>query len=163
VIAEALARAVLEAARARGVTLVTAESCTGGLVAAALTDIPGSSAVFDRGFVTYSYTSKTALLGVPEALIAEHGAVSEPVARAMAEGALGRSRADIALAVTGFAGPTGGKGEEGLVHFACAGRGQPTAHRRARYGSIGRGGVRIECLKAATGMIGEMLDRAGAR
>ena len=98
------------------------------------------------------------MLGVPAALLEAHGAVSEPVARAMADGALERSDADIALAVTGFAGPTGGEGEEGLVHYACARRGRPTVHGKARYGSIGRGGVRLESLKAAIRMFTEALD-----
>ncbi len=120
--------AVLTALKAAGLTVATAESCTGGLVAAALTDIPGSSAVFERGFVTYSNQAKTEMLGVPAALIAEYGAVSEPVARAMAEGALVHSPADIAVAITGIAGPDGGCVEKpvGLVHFALARRGRAT-------------------------------------
>ena len=105
--------------------LATAESCTGGLIAATLTAIAGSSDVVDRGFVTYSNEAKMELLGVPSALLAEHGAVSEPVARAMAEGALARSRADIAIAVTGVAGPGGGSADKpvGLVWFGLAQRG----------------------------------------
>jgi nicotinamide-nucleotide amidase len=141
-----------------GLRLATAESCTGGLLSSLLTDVEGCGHAFDRGFVTYTDEAKREMLGVPAGLIEAHGAVSEPVARAMAEGALARSGADIAFAVTGFAGPTGGEGEEGLVHYACARRGRPTIHREARYGRIGRGGVRIECLKAATRMFGEMLD-----
>jgi len=121
-----LAEQVLAQCRARGLRLATAESCTGGLVAAALTHIAGSSDVFERGFVTYSNEAKTELLGVPAALIAEHGAVSEPVARAMAEGALRGSHADMAVSVTGIAGPGGGSGEKpvGLVWFGFAVRGK---------------------------------------
>jgi nicotinamide-nucleotide amidase len=136
--------------------LATAESCTGGLLASLLTDVEGCSHAFDRGFVTYTEEAKTQMLGVPPGMLKEHTAVSEPVARAMAEGALAQSSADIAVAITGYAGPTK-EGEEGLVHFACARRGQVTRHREAHYGAIGRGGVRVESLKVATRMIEEML------
>ena len=120
------AAATLERLRARGLRLATAESCTGGLIAAALTHIPGSSDVVDRGFVTYSNEAKTEMLGVPAALIAANGAVSEPVAAAMAEGAVARSLADVAVAVTGVAGPGGGNAEKpvGLVWFGLARHGQ---------------------------------------
>ena len=123
------AAALLDACRARGVRLATAESCTGGLIAAALTAIAGSSDVVDRGFVTYSNEAKTELVGVPAELIARHGAVSEEVARAMAEGALARSRAGIAVSVTGVAGPGGGSAEKpvGLVCFGLAQRGREVA------------------------------------
>ena len=119
--------ALLAACRAAGVHLATAESCTGGLIAAALTAIAGSSDVVDRGFVTYSNEAKNELLGVPMELIQAMGAVSDPVAREMAEGALARSRADIAVAVTGVAGPGGGSVEKpvGLVWFGLAQRGRP--------------------------------------
>jgi nicotinamide-nucleotide amidase len=124
-----LARAplVLQTLRARGWRLATAESCTGGLIAAALTSVAGSSDVVERGFVTYSNAAKTELLGVPAPLIAEHGAVSEPVAAAMAAGALLHSRADIAVSVTGIAGPGGGTPDKpvGLVWFGRAVRGGP--------------------------------------
>jgi nicotinamide-nucleotide amidase len=122
------AAALLDACRARGVLLATAESCTGGLIAAALTAIAGSSNVVDRGFVTYSNEAKTDLVGVPPGLIAGHGAVSEPVARAMAEGAVARSRATIAVSVTGVAGPGGGSAAKpvGLVWFGLARRDAPT-------------------------------------
>ena len=125
-------RAVLDRARARSLKIAAAESCTGGLIAAGLTDVPGSSNVFDRGFITYSNEAKTELLGVPADLIAEHGAVSEPVARAMAEGALARSRADIAVAVTGIAGPGGGSAEKpvGLVFIGAVRRGEPAVVER---------------------------------
>ena len=122
------AEALLERCKAAGVMVATAESCTGGLIAATLTAIAGSSAVVDRGFVTYSNEAKTDLVGVPAALIEAHGAVSEPVARAMAEGAVAQSRADIAVSVTGGAGPSGGSVDKpvGLVWFGCARRGGPT-------------------------------------
>jgi nicotinamide-nucleotide amidase len=120
------AEALLAACRARGITLATAESCTGGLIAAALTAIAGSSDVFERGFVTYSNAAKHEMIGVPMPLIQSHGAVSEEVARAMAEGALSRSRATIAISVTGVAGPGGGSVEKpvGLVCFGIAKQGQ---------------------------------------
>ena len=132
-----LATDVLEACRAAGVMAATAESCTGGMVAAALTNIAGSSDVVDRGFVTYSNEAKSDLLGVPMDLIIEHGAVSEPVARAMAEGALARSRAGVTVAITGIAGPGGGSAEKpvGTVHVALVGPGSEeslSAHRHLR-------------------------------
>jgi nicotinamide-nucleotide amidase len=152
----ALAEAVLARCRAAGLRVATAESCTGGLIAAALTAIAGSSDVVDRGFVTYSNAAKTALVGVPEALIATHGAVSEPVARAMAEGALDRSEAKIAVAVTGVAGPGGGSLEKpvGLVWLACARAGRPTVVRREIY--LGdRSAVRAATVNTALFMIQE--------
>ncbi len=123
------AEALLAACRARGIRLATAESCTGGLIAAALTAVAGSSDVFDRGFVTYSNAAKHEMIGVPLDLIQTHGAVSEDVARAMARGALDRSGAGIAVAVTGIAGPGGGADGKpvGLVCFGLAERGQPAA------------------------------------
>ena len=128
----AAARALLDRLRTRGATVATAESCTGGLIAAALTEIPGSSDVVDRGFVTYSNAAKSEMLGVDPALIAAHGAVSEPVARAMAEGALARSDATLAVSVTGVAGPGGGSADKpvGTVWFGLAARGQATWSER---------------------------------
>lgn len=122
---DALADAVLAACRSRGLRLATAESCTGGMVAAALTDIPGSSDVVERGLVTYSNAAKSELLGVPPALIAAQGAVSAEVAQAMAEGALARAPVDLAVAITGIAGPGGGSAEKpvGLVWFGIARKG----------------------------------------
>jgi len=154
-----VAAALLDRYRAAGLTLATAESCTGGLIAAVLTEIAGSSDVVDRGFVTYSNAAKSELLGVDPALIAAHGAVSEPVARAMAEGALARSAADRAVAVTGVAGPGGGSAEKpvGLVHLAVAVRGGPTLHRAERYGDRGRAGVRLATVATAFEMLGESL------
>ncbi|MFG1202858.1 nicotinamide-nucleotide amidohydrolase family protein [Xanthobacter aminoxidans] len=140
----ARAVAVLDAFRARGWTLATAESCTGGLVAGALTEVPGSSDVVDRGFVTYSNAAKMAMIGVPEATLAAHGAVSEATARAMAEGALKTAGVDAAVAITGVAGPGGGSAAKpvGLVHFACARRDGNVIHREKRFGEIGRAEVR---------------------
>ncbi len=137
------AEALLERARAAGATIATAESCTAGMVSAALTDPAGASAVFDRGFVTYSNAAKTDLLGVPQALLEAHGAVSEAVARAMAEGALARSAASHAVAVTGIAGPGGGTEEkpEGLVWFALAEAGGTDAEC-VEFGARGRDEVR---------------------
>ncbi|MEM8740360.1 MAG: nicotinamide-nucleotide amidohydrolase family protein [Pseudomonadota bacterium] len=150
----ALAAAVLAACRARGIMLATAESCTGGLVAAALTAIPGASDVVDRGFVTYSYPSKTALLGVPNAMLTEFGAVSEPVARAMAEGALAVSAAGVAVAVTGVAGPGASEAKpEGLVHFACATSAGPTLHVRHEFGALGRDTVRSLSVRTALSLL----------
>ena len=140
---ETAAAAVLHRAGAANLKIATAESCTGGMIAAAITDIAGSSHVFERGFVTYSNEAKTDLLGVPAALIAEHGAVSEAVARAMADGALAHSRADIAVAVTGIAGPGGGSEEKpvGLVYIGAGRRGDPvTVERHVFPGN--RGAVR---------------------
>ena len=135
---------VLAACRAERLTLATAESCTGGLIAAILTDVPGSSDVFERGFVTYSNAAKSEMLGVPPPLIAAHGAVSAEVAHAMAMGALAHSPADLALAVTGVAGPGGGSAEKpvGLVYLAAARRGGGVLHRELRFGQIGRAAVR---------------------
>jgi len=126
----AQATLVLDAYAARGLKLATAESCTGGLVAAALTAVAGSSAVVERGFVTYSNEAKTEMLGVPPDIIAAHGAVSEEVARRMAEGALAHSRAHATVAITGIAGPGGGSDAKpvGTVHFASAAKGQRTIH-----------------------------------
>ena len=126
------ASALLDAFRARGLLLATAESCTGGLIAAALTEIAGSSDVVNRGFVTYSNAAKTEMLGVPAEMIASYGAVSERVARAMAEGALQRSGAAVSIAVTGIAGPGGGSAEKpvGTVWFGCALRDGATITQR---------------------------------
>ncbi len=151
--ADRLARDLLEAARARGVTLATAESCTGGLVAAAITSVPGSSDAFDRGFVTYSYASKTDLLGVRPALLAAHGAVSAEVARAMAEGALAASAARATVAVTGVAGPGGSEEKpEGLVWFATATPGDTRSERRD-FGPLGRAEVRAASVETALALL----------
>jgi nicotinamide-nucleotide amidase len=145
------ARAFLKEAQARNLRLVTAESCTGGLIAACVCEIPGCSATLERGFVTYSNDAKTEMLGVPAALIEAKGAVSAEVARAMAEGALRNSRADISIAVTGIAGPDGGSAQKpvGLVHFAAARTGRETLHEEHRFGDIGRLNVQAESVAAA--------------
>lgn len=155
-----LAHAVLRSAGERGLLVATAESCTGGMIAAALTDIAGSSAAFERGFVTYSNDAKIEMLGVSPEILAEHGAVSQETARAMAEGALAHSRADAAVAVTGVAGPDGGTAEKpvGLVHFAAARHGQPTLHRVARLPG-NRAAVRAATTETALGMLIEILKR----
>jgi nicotinamide-nucleotide amidase len=147
--------AVLDAARAAGLRIATAESCTGGMIAAALTDIPGSSDVFERGFVTYSNAAKTEMLGVPEAMLDAHGAVSEPVAAAMALGALARSGADLAVSVTGIAGPGGSAVKpEGLVCFGLAGAGRPVQTATVEFGALGRGAVRAAARDHALDLLG---------
>ncbi len=151
----ARAAALIKAYAARGEMIATAESCTGGLVSALLTEIAGSSAVVDRGFVTYSNEAKQDMLGVPAPLLEAHGAVSEPVARAMAEGALAHSRAHVTVAITGVAGPGGGSAEKpvGLVHFACARRGGPTQAVEKRFGDLGRTEVRRAALLCALDLL----------
>jgi nicotinamide-nucleotide amidase len=153
---------LLARARAAGLMIATAESCTGGLIAGALTEIPGSSDVVDRGFVTYSNAAKSEMLGVPADLIARHGAVSAEVARAMAEGALARSNAGLAVAVTGVAGPGGGSIEKpvGLVWFAAARRGGEPAATERRFGAIGRSAVRLATVATALELLDGLLDGA---
>lgn len=148
-----LATKVIAAYKAKGIMIATAESCTGGMISAALTDVPGSSAVFDRGFITYSYPSKTALLDVPDAMLREFGAVSEPVARQMALGALQNSGADIAIAVTGVAGPGADRDKaEGLVWFAITDASGAQTHKM-QFGAIGRNEVRLATVKMALEML----------
>jgi nicotinamide-nucleotide amidase len=141
----------------RKLRIATAESCTGGMLAALLTDIEGASHGFERGFVAYTEQSKSELLGIDPDVLHKNEAVSEVVARAMAEGALARSHADIALAVTGFAGPAGDH-EQGLVHMALARREKPTMHRVEHFGAIGRGPVRVKSLKAMLNMLEQALS-----
>jgi nicotinamide-nucleotide amidase len=151
------AEALLVLARRRGAKIATAESCTGGLIAGAITDLAGSSDVFDRGFVTYSNAAKSDMLGVPAARLRQFGAVSEEVARDMAEGALARSAADLAVAVTGIAGPGGsGHKPEGRVCFGLATRTAPTWSETVDFGPLGRAGVR----EASVGHALAMLQRA---
>jgi len=147
-------RRLLTKAHERDIMFATAESCTGGMLASLMTDIPGIAHTFERGFVTYTNEAKHEMLGVSQELLEDKGAVSQEVAVAMAEGALERSRANMALAVTGFA-DTGD--EPGLVHFACARAGRITAHREEHFGPIGRGATRLECLRVAVEMMTEML------
>ncbi|MGO4571686.1 CinA family protein [Microvirga sp. 2TAF3] len=150
---------LLSAYADRKLMIATAESCTGGLVIGLLTEIAGSSAVVERGFVTYSNAAKTEAIGVPADLIAAHGAVSESVARAMAEGALAHSRADVAVAITGVAGPSGGSEEKpvGLVHFGLARKGEATIHLERRYGNLGRENVRRRAVEDALGLLEKVL------
>ncbi|MET0482408.1 MAG: CinA family protein [Aestuariivirgaceae bacterium] len=154
---------VLDRCRDGGLMLATVESCTGGLLAAALTSVPGSSAVVERGYVTYSNAAKTEMVGVPEALIRRDGAVSETVARAMAEGALERSPADIAVGITGIAGPDGGTREKpvGLVHIAAARRNHATLHRRMLFGEQGRDRIRLLAVRTALVMVVAQIDSGG--
>ena len=147
---------VLELACDKELMLATAESCTGGLLASLLTDIEGAGHGFDRGFVTYESHAKQDLLGLTPEMTDRNDAVTAAVARAMAEGALQNSRSDIALSVTGFAGPAGDGKEEGLVHFGCARRNKPTMLREEHFGAVGRGPVRV----AALGVLLEMLEQA---
>lgn len=147
-----LADRVLAAARTKGMTIVTAESCTGGLVAATLTSIAGSSDVFDRAFVTYSNAAKSEMIGVPVASIAAYGAVSAEVAAAMAEGALRASGAGLAVAITGIAGPGGGSENKpvGLVHFAAVARDGRVDRLERRYDAeLGRTGIRNAAARDA--------------
>ncbi|MEQ8434471.1 MAG: nicotinamide-nucleotide amidohydrolase family protein [Oceanicaulis sp.] len=155
-----LAEQVLDLARAQDVKLALAESCTGGLVSAALTEIAGSSSVVDRGFVTYSNDAKSELLGVPMILIETHGAVSEDVARAMAEGALARSHAQLAVSITGVAGPGGGSDAKpvGLVWFALAGAGRTTQTLEQRFGDVGRRKVRSLSVETALTLFKRALE-----
>lgn len=156
----ALAEALLARARAAGATVATAESCTGGLIGGAITDIPGSSDIFDRGFVTYSNPAKQELLGVRGETLARHGAVSEEVAREMAEGALARSRATLAVAVTGVAGPGGTAAKpEGLVCFGLALKGAPVRSETVAFGPLGRDGVRAATVEHALGLLLGALER----
>jgi len=154
-----LAETVLDLCRRRGWKVVTAESCTGGMIVASLTDIAGSSDVVERGFVTYSNEAKTDLLGVPGQLIAQHGAVSEPVARAMAAGALARAPVDLAISVTGIAGPGGGSVEKpvGLVHFAVARKGKPVETEHQIF-SGDRDQVRALATRRALELLTELTD-----
>lgn len=155
---EQAARDILTRACRADLMLATAESCTGGLLASLLTDVEGVSSTFERGFVVYSEDAKCELLHIARDTVERCGAVSRDVAIAMAEGALAASRADVALSITGFAGPGGPDDEPGLVHFGCARKGRDTLHREAHFGDIGRGPTRIACLRVALEMIGEALD-----
>jgi nicotinamide-nucleotide amidase len=154
-----LTRTVLETARARGLTIGAAESCTGGLVAAALCAIPGASDVFDRGFVTYSNAAKQQALDVPSATLEVHGAVSEATARAMAAGVLAHSSADLAISTTGIAGPGGGSPEKpvGLVHIAVARRDGAVFHRRELFGPQTRPAIQMATVEAALTMLLEAI------
>ncbi len=148
------AETLLARARDSGAVLATAESCTGGLVAGAITDVPGSSEFFDRGFVTYSNTAKREMLGVNADTIAAHGAVSEEVAREMADGAIERSRATLAVSVTGIAGPGGSEHKpEGRVCFGISRKGQPTETLTMDFGALGRNAVRQASVDLALDLL----------
>jgi nicotinamide-nucleotide amidase len=155
----AAAERIVHLLLSRDLMLASAESCTGGLIAAAVTDVPGSSAVLDRGFVTYSNEAKTEMLGVPASLIASHGAVSREVARAMAEGVLAHARAAISVSVTGIAGPGGGSANKpvGLVHFGAAGRSGTVLHREKRFGDLGRAEIRRRAVLEAFNLVEEVV------
>jgi nicotinamide-nucleotide amidase len=154
-----LAREIVERCTAAKLTVAAAESCTGGLVAATLTEIAGSSAVVDRGFVTYSNEAKCEMLGVPPELIDKMGAVSKEVAIAMVEGAIRHSRADLAVAVTGVAGPTGGTAEKpiGLVHFGALRRGGDPRHVAHVFEGLDRSGVRLASVDRALRMFRDLI------
>ncbi len=159
----AKSEALLATLRARKLMIATAESCTGGLIAGALTEIAGSSDVVERGFVTYSNEAKNELIGVPAELIAAHGAVSREVALAMVAGALAHSRAGVAVAVTGVAGPGGGSVEKpvGLVHIAAQRKGAAPVHRECRFGAIGRSEIRIATVHTAFDMVDALVKAPG--
>ena len=148
----------------RKLTIATAESCTGGLVAGALTNVPGSSAVFDRGFVTYSNAAKREMLGVPPATLKQYGEVSRQTAEAMAHGALAEANVDLAVSITGSAGPGGATADKpvGLVHFAAASRSGISMHAAKRYGDIGRDDVRLESVLQALRMLAELAEEESA-
>jgi len=154
------ARALIDLCRAKKLSIVTAESCTGGLLAAALTEIPGSSDVFERGFVTYSNAAKAAMLGVPAATLAQFGAVSRETAQAMALGALAHAPGDLAAAVTGIAGPGGATPGKpvGLVHLAAAARGGRLILEEQRFGDVGRAQVRLASVARAIAMLHEVAN-----
>jgi nicotinamide-nucleotide amidase len=153
---------VLDCCRARGLKVATAESCTGGLVAVCLTEIPGASDVVERGFVTYSNDAKRTMLDVGSTILEEHGAVSRATAEAMARGALAHSGADLVVAVTGVAGPGGGSVDKpvGLVHFAAATRAGHLTHREQRYGDIGRSEIRRLSASQALELLSELARSA---
>jgi nicotinamide-nucleotide amidase len=154
------ATTLLELCRSKRLRIVTAESCTGGLIAATLTEIPGSSDVVERGFVTYSNEAKQEMLGVPAATLRQFGAVSRETAEAMASGALAHASAELAVSVTGIAGPGGGSPEKpvGLVHFAAASRDGRLIHRERRFGDIGRAQVRQVSVAEAFAMLRELAE-----
>ena len=156
----AAATALLDLCKAKKLMVATAESCTGGLVAGALTEIAGSSAVVDRGFVTYTNEAKQQMLGVPAETLKAHGAVSRPTAEAMAKGALQHSSADLAVSITGIAGPGGGSADKpvGLVHFGAASRGGRLVHRERRFGDVGRAEVRRLSVLEALAMLTELAN-----
>ncbi len=157
---EARIDAIMKRLSEDNIRLATAESCTGGILASLFTDIPGCSHIFEAGFVTYSDAAKTAMLGVLPDLLKRYGAVSQEAATAMVEGALRHSSADLALSVTGFAGPDNDGGEAGLVHFACAWREGVTLHAERHFGTQDRGETRLSCIDTALDLLSAALGRA---
>jgi len=155
------ARLLVELCRGKQLTIAAAESCTGGLVAATITEVAGASDVFERGFVTYGNAAKSAMLGVPQATLTGFGAVSRETAQAMAAGALAHAPADLAVAITGIAGPGGATPGKpvGLVHFAAASRGGDLMHEQRNYGDIGRSEVRLACVAQALAMLRALAER----
>lgn len=155
---------ILKRCREPGLRIATAESCTGGLLAALLTEVPGCSSSFERGFVVYSNQAKSQMLGVSESIIDACGAVSEEVARAMVDGAFTHSSADLVVAITGVAGPDGGTSEKpvGLVHFGYGRRMSPIRHTRKTFGDIGRASVRLASVEVALDLLEELLGETGA-
>jgi nicotinamide-nucleotide amidase len=154
------ATALIELCVKKKIKIATAESCTGGLVAGALTEVPGSSAVVDRGFVTYSNAAKQQMLGVSADTLRDHGAVSQETAEAMVRGALGKADADLVVAITGIAGPGGGSADKpvGLVHFAVGSRAGALNAVEMRYGDIGRAEVRRKSVLQALAMLTELAE-----
>jgi nicotinamide-nucleotide amidase len=161
----ARAAALLDLCRSKTLTIAAAESCTGGLVAATLTEIPGSSDVFERGFVTYSNAAKETMLGVPAATLERFGAVSRETAEAMVEGALAHSPADLVVSITGIAGPGGATPGKpvGLVHFAAASRGGQFTHQERRFGDLGRAEVRRVSVLQALAMLHQLAEAEAPR
>lgn len=155
------ANRLLDICRRKELTIATAESCTGGLVAGTLTEVPGVSSMLDRGFITYSNEAKQEMLGVPAGLIEKHGAVSRETAEAMAKGALAHSGVDLAVSVTGVAGPDGGSEDKpvGLVHFAAAARTGPLAHAEKRFGNPGRAEIRKRSVLQAFVMLHDLAEK----
>jgi nicotinamide-nucleotide amidase len=157
-----LAEDIIRTAAEKGLMISTAESCTGGLIAGLLTEVAGSSAVLDRGFVTYSNDAKQEMLGVPGEILKQYGAVSPETAIAMAEGALAHSKASMSVSVTGIAGPGGGSPEKpvGTVHFAIAAKGQEPLHQAAAFGDLGRGEIRLSAVRTAIQLISNAINSA---
>jgi nicotinamide-nucleotide amidase len=154
------ARRLLDICKRKNLLVATAESCTAGLVAGTLTEVPGTSSILDRGFITYSNEAKHEMLGVSRDILAKHGAVSRETAEAMARGVLGHSRVHLAVSVTGIAGPDGGSAEKpvGLVHFAAATRSGKLVHAEKRYGDIGRSNVRKESVLQSFRMLHDLAE-----
>ena len=158
------ARRLIAICKRKNLLVATAESCTAGLVAGTLSEVPGASSILDRGYVTYSNEAKHDMLGVPREVLVRHGAVSRETAEAMVRGVLGRARVDLAVSVTGIAGPDGGSAEKpvGLVHFGAATRTGKLAHAEMRYGNIGRANVREKSVLQALLMLHELAEGEGA-